>query len=254
MRARMMSRRRRHPTPRPPQEIGRLDGLAYTLWLPAEEPEGGLVVLHGAGSQKENHHDMARAARAAGLAAACFDMRGHGESEGALDGRALDDVAAIAGLLPRPLALRGSSMGGWTAIAAMERVAADAVVAVCPATSELLLRGLLERTFEFRADTSALGALLAEVDLGAIVERAATPLMLLHAEGDERVPYAGSVELHERSAAALKKLVVVPGGHHRSIQHDEELQGESLRFVRRAFRAAGPRAARPSPPPGRSPR
>jgi hypothetical protein len=29
----------------------------------------------------------------------------------------------------------------------------------------------------------------------------------------------------------------MPGGHHRSIQHDGELQGESLRFVRRAFGA-----------------
>ena len=40
--------------------------------------------------------------------------------------------------------------------------------------------------------------------------------------------------MHARSAAALKKLIVMPGGHHRSIQHDAELQGEALRFVKRA--------------------
>jgi len=34
-----------------------------------------------------------------------------------------------------------------------------------------------------------------------------------------------------------RKLVVLPGGHHRSIQHDAELQGEALRFIERAFRA-----------------
>jgi hypothetical protein len=28
---------------------------------------------------------------------------------------------------------------------------------------------------------------------------------------------------------------VIPGGHHRSIQHDLELQGEAVRFVERAI-------------------
>ena len=60
---------------------------------------GGVVILHGAGSCKENHHDFARAALGAGLAAIAFDQRGHGDSQGAMDGRALDDVVAIAALL-----------------------------------------------------------------------------------------------------------------------------------------------------------
>src|SRR6266540_2260782 len=110
MRRRIMSRMRL-PTPAPPAEAGVHDGLAYTLWLPERPPAGGIVVLHGAGSCKENHHDMARAARAAGFAAVCFDMRGHGATGGALNGRALADVASICSLLPRPIALRGSSMG-----------------------------------------------------------------------------------------------------------------------------------------------
>src|SRR4051812_1696916 len=98
MRRRMMARRTL-PTPAPPAERGIHAGLAYTLWLPERPPAGGLVVIHGAGSCKENHHDMARAARAAGLAAVAFDLRGHGETGGALDGRALGDVAAMAALL-----------------------------------------------------------------------------------------------------------------------------------------------------------
>src|SRR3954469_21069821 len=120
MRRRMMSRRRL-PTPAPPAERGVHDGLAYTLWLPDRPPWGGLVVIHGAGSCKENHHDMARAARTAGLAAGAFALRGHGETGGRLDGRVLDDIAAMAGLLPRPVALRGSSLGGFLAIAAAAR-------------------------------------------------------------------------------------------------------------------------------------
>ena len=229
--------RRRLPTPAGPAEIARHDGLAYTLWLPDREPEGGVLMVHGAGSQKENQHDMARAARAAGLAAICFDQRGHGESDGALDAGCIDDVASMAALLPRPLALRGSSMGGCIAIVASEVVRPEAIVAICPASPEGLLRGLRAGAFSFRADPSV-EELLLRIDLGATLERVPVPLLLMHAEGDERVPVAHSRELHARAAAPLKKLITPPGGHHQSIQHDEELMGESLRFVRKAFAAA----------------
>jgi alpha-beta hydrolase superfamily lysophospholipase len=206
-----------------------LDGLAYTLWRPDEEPWGGLVVIHGASSRKENHHDFARAARDAGLAVVVPDLRGHGESEGALDGRVLDDLASIAALVPEPRALRGSSMGGYLAIAAAERVRARAVVAICPASHEQLLRGLREEEFEFEVDRPSLEAFLSEHPL----EPPDMPLLLLHAEGDERVPVEHSRELAARAAQA--KLIIVPGGHHRSVQHDAELQGLALRWLRRAF-------------------
>ncbi len=234
-----MSRRRTPlPTPAPPAELGVHHGLAYSLWLPEGPPAGGLVVLHGAGSRKESHHDMARAARAAGLAAVCFDLRGHGESEGNLDGRALDDVAAVADLVPRPVALRGSSLGGFLAIAAAEAAGAAAVVAVCPATRDGLTRGLRSGRYDLRADVPGCEALLAEHDPDLVVETSRVPLLLLHAEQDESVPVAHSRALFARAVAPHKRLIVVPGGHHRSVQHDAELQGESLRFVRRAFEQA----------------
>jgi uncharacterized protein len=206
-----------------------LDGLAYTLWRPDEEPWGGLVVIHGAGSRKENHHDFARAARDAGLAVVVPDLRGHGESEGALDGRVLDDLAKVAELVPEPRALRGSSMGGYLAIAAAERVGARAVVAICPASHAMLLRGLRANDFEFEADRPSLEAFLEAHPL----EPPDVPLLLLHAEGDERVPVEHSRELADR--APQPKLVIVPCGHHRSVQHDAELQGLALRWLRRAL-------------------
>ena len=230
-----MPRTRRLPTPAPPAERGVLGDLAYTLWLPDGKPWGGMVVIHGAMSCKENHHDMARAARTAGLAAVAFDLRGHGETGGRLDGRVLEDVAAIAELLPRPIALRGSSLGGYLAIAAAERARAAAIVAVCPAPAHGLAAGLRSGRLEVPVDLPAVEALLSEHDLGLIVEQSDVPLMLIHAEGDEQVPSQVSVDLHARSAAPLKRLIVMSGGHHRTAQHDAELQGESIRFVRRAF-------------------
>ena len=89
----------------PPDESGLHEGLSYALFLPEGEPAGSLVILHGAGSSKESHFDFARRARLAGIAAACFDQRGHGESEGALDRRCVDDIGEIASLLISRLAV-----------------------------------------------------------------------------------------------------------------------------------------------------
>jgi alpha-beta hydrolase superfamily lysophospholipase len=226
----------RYETPAPPAELGEVDGLAYSLWLPDADPWAGMVILHGAGSCKESHHDFARAARSAGLAAVCFDQRGHGASPGALDGRVLEDAATVAGLLGDvPLCLRGSSMGGYLAILAAGHVGARAAIAICPASSEGLWRGLRSGELEFPADAPAVEAFLAEHPLDVAVEHLAIPLLLLHAEGDERVPVAHSRELARRSPDPRTEIVVVPGGHHRSVQHDAELQGHALRWLRRVI-------------------
>ena len=209
----------------------RHDGLAYTLAEPDGEPLGGVVVLHGAGSCKENHLDFALACAAHGLAAIAFDQRGHGASDGALGAGALDDVAAIAALLPGrgPVFLRGSSMGGFLALAAAQRASARAVVAICPASVQLLLAGLRDGHFEFRADREALETLVAAADLERAAGLLGPDLMLVHAQGDERVPVEHSEWLHAHAAGS--RFIRVPGGDHRSAQHDAGLQSEALRFL-----------------------
>ena len=67
-----------------------------------------------------------------------------------------------------------------------------------------------------------------------------TALLLMHARGDEQVPYAVSERAYE-SAREPKRLLLMPGGHHRSVQHDEELQAVSRKFIRDAARRAGQR-------------
>ena len=225
-----------HPAPLPPAELGRHDGLAYALWLPEGPPIGGVVVIHGAGSCKESHFDFARAARGTGLAAITYDQRGHGESDGALDGRLLEDVAMMGGLLPEgPVALRGSSMGGYLALLAAERLDAAAVVAICPASAEQLLRGLRAEAFDFAANRPSLEGFLSEHSLELAIEDLRSPMLLMHAEGDEQIPVEHSRALYRAARMPRKRLIALPGGHHRSIQHDPEMQGESLRFITRAF-------------------
>ena len=222
----------------PPAEIGVHEGLSFALFLPASAPVATVVVLHGANSCKESHFDFGRACRGEGLAALCFDMRGHGESDGPMDGRALDDVCTMAALSRErtgidAVALRGSSMGGYLALVTAAPAGASAVVAICPANGSSLARGLQAGRFDFDADIGALAPLLAEHDELRAAEELGVPLLLLHAEGDEVVPVEHSRALHV--AAAGSRLVAVPGGHHRSVQHDGELQALALRFIERAL-------------------
>jgi pimeloyl-ACP methyl ester carboxylesterase len=213
-----------------PDEAGTHDGLAYALYR-GEPGAGGVVILHGAASSKESHLDFARACQAHGLSAIAFDQRGHGATGGQLDGRMVSDVATIAALLPdgEAIGLRGSSMGGWLALAAAESVDALAVVAICPASAEGMVRAVRSGQFELDMDVDGVVAAIEAHDADAGAAALDERLLLLHAEGDEVVPVERSQALHD--AAPGSRLVAVPGGHHRSVQHDPELQALTLRFL-----------------------
>jgi uncharacterized protein len=230
----------KHASPAPP-ELGTHDGLSYALFLPERPAQVGVLILHGAGSAKESHFDFARGCRDEGMAALAYDVRGHGRSNGAFGPGAIDDALAMGDLLRKhapQVALRGSSMGGFQAIHAAARADPPfcAVVAICPAPEGILLRGLRSgRLQRFGCDLPATEAWLESCDLGDAAGRLGpeTALLLLHARGDEQIPYTVSGELHAR-AREPKRLLILPGGHHRSLQHDLELQGVSRRFIRSA--------------------
>jgi fermentation-respiration switch protein FrsA (DUF1100 family) len=164
-------------------------------------------------------------------------MRGHGETGGLLDGRAIADVAAAAALLPAglPVALRGSSMGGYLALVAAEAAGADAVVAICPAPAPLLARGLRTGRLEVAADTAAVEALLAAHPLEAVVAALEVPVLIQHAAADEQVPVAGSRALAAAFRHPASRLYVSPGGDHRSVQHDPVAQAAALAWLRDAM-------------------
>jgi alpha-beta hydrolase superfamily lysophospholipase len=226
----------KHAPPGQP-ELGTHDGLAYAVFRPEEEPEAGVVILHGAGSAKESHFDFARGCREDGMAALAFDARGHGRTGGAFGPGAVEDVLSMCELMRShapAVALRGSSMGGFCAIhAAALDSALAAVVAICPAPEDRLLRGLRSGELsDFEVDRDATEPWLESLDLYDAVARLGpeTALLLLHARGDEQIPYTVSEELFE-AAHEPKRLLVLPGGHHRSLQHDLEVQAVARRFI-----------------------
>jgi dienelactone hydrolase len=190
---------------------------------PARAGAPGVVIVPGLGSRKDNHADFAAAASAAGMAALALDVRGHGESGGALGPGALDDVLAAVEWLGRAghpaIGLRGSSMGGWLALHAAPRdPRVRAVVAICPARPE----GLARRLGEEWPLALPLAAAVGRPDG---VARA-----YWHATGDASVPFGSTLALAGRTPHPMR-LRVALGGSHNSLQHDPAVIAESAAFL-----------------------
>src|SRR5436853_320727 len=93
-----------------------------------------------------------------------------------------------------------------------------------------------ESHFDFARNAMAHGIAALSFDTraaAASLSDAGTALLLMHAQGDEQVPYTVSQEMHA-AAGEPKRLLIMPGGHHRSLQHDLEMQAESIRFIEQA--------------------
>jgi alpha-beta hydrolase superfamily lysophospholipase len=196
-------------------------GLAALLW---EAPPGrpGVVIVPGLGSRKGNHIDMGAALARSGMAALALDLRGHGDSAGALDGECIDDVhAALDHLAARghgPLGVRGSSMGGMLALLAADHASVRAVVAICAARPAVL--------------ADRVGAEWPRaIDLESAVARAdGVARGYWHATGDEAVPWGHSFRLAGLSPQPVR-LRIALGGDHRSLQHDPAVIAETAAFL-----------------------
>jgi len=229
--------------------------LAATIYSPADAvpalgPGGaslpGLIVGHGAGSNRRRHAGFATAACAAGLVVMTIDFRGHGESTGRLDGPLeLDVLAAVAILRSHPLVdwnrvcYRGSSMGGYYGLRAAADVGFAALALLCPADERILLPGLATRPTEdefsstglaVRIDIECLRAYLESCDTLDDARDVTSPVLLVHARGDAVVPLEHSLAL----AAALAgptDLVILAGGDHGSAQTSPLVHERVIRWL-----------------------
>jgi len=107
----------------------------------ADEPVPGAVLCHGFGAAYRVMEPGARIMAAQGIATLIFDFRGHGSSEGAADGKMVEDVVDAWNFLSqlrevnsKRMGLIGHSLGAMSVIMAAERVSDPwALVALaCP--------------------------------------------------------------------------------------------------------------------------
>src|SRR5262245_4851369 len=77
--------------------IGEMIERPHLIWTPVSPPPWpAMVIVHGAGSAKENHADFGRVCAASGWLALAYDQRGHGESEDEMSSAVIDDACAAA--------------------------------------------------------------------------------------------------------------------------------------------------------------
>ncbi len=125
--------------------LTRPDGvrLATRAWLPADEPDAGVIVLHGMGEHIGRYERLATALVREGLAVHGFDLRGHGASDGPRArihsiGQLIDDAGAVTASVRRhahgPWLLFGHSVGALVALRAVQTGALrpDALVLSSP--------------------------------------------------------------------------------------------------------------------------
>lgn len=104
-------------------------GLRLAADLYGSEHDPAVILLHGGAQDRTVWRSAAAALALAGRQVICLDLRGHGESAWAADGRydldahVADLRAILASLHSRPVVV-GASLGGWIAIAALGEDAA----------------------------------------------------------------------------------------------------------------------------------
>jgi pimeloyl-ACP methyl ester carboxylesterase len=229
--------------------------LAANLYLPEPSDDWveGIIVCHGFGSSKENYAGLGSRASALGFAVLVPDLRGHGESQGQVDGNIFNDVAAALLYLqsrpevnPTGISIRGASMGGWLALhTASHLIDISSVVAYCP-TNESLMTILMEEVSMAQRGhaSSAIPSTLPRVDVNSIIKllyrldiiKAARrlsprPLLLVHCEGDEVVPQHISRRIYD-SIPEPRTLWLLPGGSHHFAQHDPDTDMRVLDWLR----------------------
>lgn len=227
--------------------------LAADLFLPAAattpggSPLPGLVVVHGAGSNRKRHETFARTACAEGMAVLVLDLRGHGGSGGAVDGETVADVIDATRLLrshplvhPLRIGFRGSSMGGHLGVMAAQDAELAALCLLCPAPEEVLLEGLdhlaqREENGEIvqsaRFEPDSLRRSLERSDIFTEAEEIDAPVLLVHTRDDETVPFTTSLRLAEQLRGDAE-VILLAGGDHGSAQTSPAMHQRTSRWLK----------------------
>jgi len=218
----------------------RSDGHDLAVWTWGDGP---LVVLtHGWGGRAGRFSAMAAALLAAGFRVVLFDAPAHGASQGHQASlpqfsRALTDVCSGFGPVH---GLVGHSLGGAAVSLAVHQglrpkravlLAPPADVYLfshafaehlrIPSRARTRMRSNLESRLQFTWD---------ELHIPTLARTMATPVLIVHDQGDADVPHQHGVEI--ASAWPGAELISTRGLGHRAILRDREVVHRAVEFLR----------------------
>ena len=236
---------------RPAPRLGEHDGLSYALFLPEGAARDGRADPPRRRARPRRATSTSRAwPWRTGIAALAYDARGHGRSDGAFGPGAIDDVLAMLELLR---GWRGVDAGGRARLE-HGRLPGDPAArprrrrrrggrhlpgARGPAAAGRALR-TASRASRPTARRSWPGCRRSDVHDGGRARSARAPRCSCSTpRATSRCP-TRCPRSSTPSPREPKRLLILPGGHHRSLQHDLEIQAESLKFIERAVRPSRP--------------
>jgi pimeloyl-ACP methyl ester carboxylesterase len=223
--------------PRPEEEWDRLPSGVLPVAIPVEPgihvggrlhsagPQSPLVLyFHGNGEIAADYDDLAPLYDRLGLSLLVIDYRGYGASGGrptasnlladaVVVADRLGNLLAAHGLQPSRLYAMGRSLGSAAAIEVASRAGdrlAGLIVESGFADTFGLLRRLGLRVQGADEERDGFGN-------AAKMERIATPTLVIHGQDDVLIPATDGQELYRRSAAADKRLVLIPGAGHNDL-------------------------------------
>jgi fermentation-respiration switch protein FrsA (DUF1100 family) len=225
------------PDPPPGVEergITAADGVRLHAWYAPPPADGPVLVWsHGNGGNIGGRGEVLLALAAAEVGVLAYDYRGYGKSAGRpseagvyLDVEAAyDDVRAL-GIAPARIVAFGESLGSSVALHLALRRPCAAVVLVSPFTSMADVA---------RHHYGPLGLLARNrFDSRSRVRKLTVPLLVLHGDEDEVVPFELGEELFA-AAPEPKRFVRVAGAHHNDV-FDPEVVHAIATFARETAR------------------
>jgi fermentation-respiration switch protein FrsA (DUF1100 family) len=223
----------------------KLFGWLFTQQTKAPKPRAVLLFYHGNGENLSSHYISLIWALNHGFDFFIFDYRGYGRSEGEPDpkGTVADGEAAMRWLRKRyprtPLVVYAQSLGGAVALRNVidlkQEIDPKAVVIDSSFTSyqrvarRILAKGPLTWPFQWLAWLALSDRYAPDGEIGKI---APTPLLVMHAENDETVPFRCGEEIYEQ-AKDPKDFWKIPGGGHTDafIRHGDIYQKKLLAWL-----------------------
>jgi fermentation-respiration switch protein FrsA (DUF1100 family) len=192
------------------------DGLTLDAWwLPADNSRAALLFLHGNAGNISHRLASLEQFNRLGLSVLILDYRGYGKSEGKPSeaGTAMDGDAGWrwlkeqSGHDPGRLVIFGRSLGAAIAAELASRTDPAAVILESPFRSVPALGQQFYPWLPVRE--------LARLHYPTIdyVTQRSAPLLVIHSEEDEIIPFAEGRTVYE-AARSPKELLVIQGGHH----------------------------------------